>query len=49
LARWRAGVIEYLSLLIGYRALIIVVGLCYVGALLARTRRSDRRAPVGFG
>jgi spermidine synthase len=34
------GVTEYVSLLTGYRFLILVVAACYVGALLARPRRS---------
>ena len=32
------GVAEYVSLVTGYRALILVIALCYVGALLARPR-----------
>jgi spermidine synthase len=31
------GVAEYLSLIIGYRALAVVIAICYVGALVART------------
>ncbi len=33
------GVGEYLSLVTGFRALLFVIALCYVGAIAARTRR----------
>ena len=32
------GVAEYLSLLMGYRWLAVVIGVCYLGALIARQR-----------
>jgi hypothetical protein len=35
------GVAEYLSLIVGYRALAIVIALCYIGALIAR--QSEQR------
>jgi SAM-dependent methyltransferase len=35
------GVAEYLSLIVGYRALAVIIALCYIGALLAR--RSEQR------
>jgi hypothetical protein len=39
------GVAEYLSLVTGYRALIVVIALCYLGALAAsRTPRAPARA-----
>jgi hypothetical protein len=38
------GVGEYLSLITGFRWLLLVVALCYVGALAAR--RSERVASV---
>jgi hypothetical protein len=37
------GVAEYLSLLTGFRLLLVLMALCYAGALLAR--RIERRAP----
>jgi spermidine synthase len=33
------GVAEYASLITGYRWLAVIIGLCYLGALLARRRR----------
>ena len=33
------GVAEYSSLVIGYRALAIIIALCYLGAVLARRQR----------
>jgi hypothetical protein len=39
------GVGEYLSLLAGYRALLILVAICYVIAIVTRRRIADR----GFG
>jgi hypothetical protein len=33
------GTAEYLSLVIGYRMLLVVVAICYLGAVIARTRR----------
>jgi hypothetical protein len=33
------GTAEYLSLVIGYRMLLVVVAVCYLGAVIARTRR----------
>ena len=39
------GVGEYLALVTGFRALLVVAALCYAGALLAR-RREGRRAPL---
>jgi len=39
------GVGEYLSLLAGYRALLILVAICYVVAIVTRRRIADR----GFG
>ena len=38
------GVGEYLSLVTGFRALLFVIAMCYVGAVLARSR--EVRAPV---
>ncbi len=32
------GVGEYLSLVTGFRALLLVIALCYIGAVLARSR-----------
>ena len=32
------GVGEYLSLVTGYRALLVVIALCYIGAVAARPR-----------
>jgi hypothetical protein len=32
------GVGEYLSLVTGFRALLLVIGVCYLGAILARRR-----------
>jgi hypothetical protein len=37
------GVGEYLSLLAGYRALLILVAICYVVAIVTRRRIADRR------
>ena len=37
------GVSEYLSLVTGFRALLLVIALCYIGAVIARDRES--RAP----
>ncbi len=37
------GVGEYLSLVTGFRALLLVIALCYVGAVAARTPRSKDR------
>jgi hypothetical protein len=34
------GVGEYLSLITGYRALLLVIAVCYIGAVLARGRES---------
>jgi SAM-dependent methyltransferase len=36
------GVGEYLSLLTGYRALLVLIALSYIGAVLARQRRTAR-------
>jgi SAM-dependent methyltransferase len=38
------GVGEYLSLLTGFSALLLVIGACYVGAVAFRTRRGVRAA-----
>jgi hypothetical protein len=35
------GVAEYVSLVTGYRTLILVIAVCYVGALLARPRIAE--------
>ena len=35
------GVGEYLSLVTGFRALLLVIALCYIGAVAARTRSSS--------
>ena len=32
------GVGEYLSLVTGFRALLVVIALCYIGAVVARVR-----------
>jgi hypothetical protein len=40
------GVGEYLSLITGYRALLLVIGLCYVGAVMARPTKT-RPSRVG--
>jgi spermidine synthase len=40
------GVAEYLSLIVGYRWLAVVIALCYVGALLARQSESRTRQPA---
>ena len=43
------GVGEYLSLVTGFRALLVIIALCYIGAVLARTREprpADREARV---
>ena len=34
------GVGEYLSLVTGFRALLVVIAFCYLGAVLARTRET---------
>ena len=34
------GVGEYLSLVTGFRALLIVIAMCYLGAVAARRERS---------
>jgi SAM-dependent methyltransferase len=36
------GVGEYLSLVTGFRVLLLLIALCYVGALVARTRETSR-------
>lgn len=41
------GVGEYLSLVTGFRALLVVVALCYAGALLARAREAKARRVIG--
>jgi len=41
------GCLEYLSLLTGYRFLLIVAGLIYLAAVLAGRRGGARAAPVG--
>ncbi|HXW06783.1 MAG TPA: hypothetical protein VD833_16225 [Vicinamibacterales bacterium] len=38
------GVSEYLSLLTGFRWLLVAIGLCYVGALLSRRKELEARA-----
>jgi SAM-dependent methyltransferase len=35
------GVGEYLSLVTGYRVLLLVIAACYIGAIFARTRRAE--------
>ena len=35
------GVGEYLSLVTGFRALLVVIALCYIGAVFARTRHES--------
>jgi SAM-dependent methyltransferase len=35
------GVGEYLSLVTGFRALLVVIALCYIGAVIARRRERD--------
>ena len=40
------GVAEYLSLVTGYRALAVIIGVCYVGALVAR-RIEQRTSEAG--
>ena len=39
------GCLEYLSLVFGYRALLIVAGVLYVAAYLAMPRSSEEPAP----
>jgi SAM-dependent methyltransferase len=44
------GVGEYLSLVTGFNLLLVVIGFCYVGAVLARGRaRAPQLAPAGRG
>jgi hypothetical protein len=43
------GVAEYLSLVTGFRALLVAIALCYVGALIARRRESLRQVPATYG
>jgi SAM-dependent methyltransferase len=43
------GVGEYLSLVTGFRALLLVIGLCYIGAVLARRHREVRLTPDAAG
>ena len=40
------GVGEYLSLMTGFRVLLVLIALCYVGALLARDRETVGAAVV---
>lgn len=40
------GVGEYLSLVTGFRALLVVIALCYIGAVLARHRESPAASPA---
>ena len=35
------GVGEYLSLVTGFRALLGIIALCYIGAVIARSREKD--------
>jgi hypothetical protein len=43
------GVGEYLSLVTGFNALLLVIALCYVGAVLARTSAAPQLASGGRG
>jgi len=43
------GVGEYLSLVTGFRWLLLIIGLCYVGALAARRAERASFVPVGTG
>jgi hypothetical protein len=44
------GVSEYLSLVTGFNLLLVVIAICYVGAVLARGRgRAPQLAPAGRG
>jgi spermidine synthase len=43
------GVAEYLSLIVGYRWLAVVIAVCYLGALIARQRESGAAGAAGAG
>ena len=43
------GVGEYLSLVTGFRALVVVIALCYIGAVAARVRETGVRQEVRVG
>lgn len=43
------GVAEYLSLVTGFRILLVVIAACYVGAVVARRLEAERVAPVAAG
>jgi hypothetical protein len=44
------GVGEYLSLMTGFNLLLVVIALCYIGAVLARGRGiAPQLAPAGRG
>ncbi|HEY3885932.1 MAG TPA: hypothetical protein VGL62_12025, partial [Vicinamibacterales bacterium] len=40
------GVAEYLSLIIGFRLLLLVIALCYIGAVVARQLETEHAAPA---
>jgi hypothetical protein len=40
------GTAEYLSLVVGFRWLLVLVALCYIGALVARRREGTDRPAV---
>ncbi|HYT74274.1 MAG TPA: hypothetical protein VEL79_05970, partial [Vicinamibacterales bacterium] len=43
------GVAEYLSLVTGFRMLLLIIALCYIGAVLARRSASRRPAAAAVG
>ena len=43
------GVAEYLSLVAGFRMLLLIIALCYIGAVLARRSESGRPAAAAVG
>ena len=40
------GAAEYMSLVTGFRMLLLVIAICYIGAVLARRSESSRPSPV---
>ena len=43
------GVAEYLSLVAGFRMLLLIIALCYIGAVLARRTEAGRPAAAAVG
>src|SRR5260221_3172432 len=42
------GVAEYASLVTGFRVLLLIIAVCYVGAVLARRAEAGRGVPTGL-